>query len=78
MKENFFPIIDLKLLPEDEHQRNELKRGLTDVGFFYVKNWGCSKKMMKRVEELTRKGETYFQKIYLKVLIVKFSQYLTN
>ena len=61
MKKNFFPIIDLKLLPEDEHQRSELKRGLTDVGFFYVKNWGCSKKMMKRVEGLTRKGEIYFQ-----------------
>ena len=64
MKENFFPIIDLNLLAEDEGQRKELKRGLTDVGFFYVKNWGCSKKMIKRIEELTRKGELVYTVYY--------------
>jgi len=48
------PLVDLERLAEDDHERDELKRGLTDVGFFLVKNWGCSESFIKKVEKLTR------------------------
>ena len=37
-----FPVIDLDVLVEEQFQQDELKRGLTDVGFFVVKNWGVT------------------------------------
>ena len=49
-----FPIVDLDRVAEDENEIAELKRGLTDVGFFYVKNWGCSDEFIKKVQKMTR------------------------
>ena len=48
-----FPIIDLKELVSSK-SKEELRRGFTDVGFFYVKNWGLTNEELEEIEALTR------------------------
>ena len=48
-----FPIIDLKEL-DSSKSKDELRRGFTDVGFFYVKNWGLTNAELEEIEALTR------------------------
>ena len=49
-----FPIVDLGKLESSKSEKEELRRGLTDVGFFYVKNWGLTNAELKEIEFLTR------------------------
>ena len=49
-----FPIVDLDKIESSKSEKEELRRGLNDVGFFYVRNWGLTNAELKEIEFLTR------------------------